>query len=1068
MSTQSQASVGHNRNSSIGTNFRMRPVASLQGRDGGNSSGWGREGRGGNENSPPKQLSKVSPMVAGHAISRPRIQLTRMDVAALSAAREQLSLAEGDANNEVVNDVGNDLEEEIIEEEVNQERQEDYEQFEASPQHPGRSRFNLTNIGEESSMLEESRADESILEESGAGENDQLAPMGILEEDSQEEEILSPERSFRRQSRSSLHLGQPSNRRSVGTSGSQPGLSARQSLGGALVVQGGVQDRQSLSGVHVRQSVSGMPLHSEGRPSTSRQSLGQMSRREIATASPSPTSISQGRLSRPPLRVLSVPSTSPQARTLFVDNAVRSTSPQVDILKTQRHPAVVLSDLVAMNHPALPPQYSPHSTPMLPNPSPFNKRTSAPIIPVEDFPEDPSESFLEQMCDADPLEGPSWLFASVHKKKRRSGAVRKLSCVYSDSERASTMGSSGRATSSLDSSDIDISSDGGGASSREVSGYVLDRDLLETAVVNTPDVTLEATNLEPNPGKSVKSISSVMDESATAFVDDMELTRTIEVGEHSKALNSSDQENNPVQLARPEIIDESILSISVSQTPRNPLSSLTYTDPSGEVVKFNPRTDTGVSVAGLREAHILLSNVGMQSASPYKLSECYIDLSPGRSMSLDQLFSLGLRAGISSPLPKPGKRKHASEATFGMAGLATPPSKKARVTDLPNVRQKGVRASLDLIPPDLMAKRTSNLNMDRLPSIRVSNLPTTSDLIDSTAKINEVVTQSNTVSDHHENSVASSSLNDGNRKISVMPSFVLLEKSPIKAVKKMQDITMAQDNIPVGKAFQSCEPVATIVSPSIVAQGMTGVRKQSVVVSNLEIPIESDISNDRKEINVPEASIGTEAVVEPEVLLDPEVSAEPERSRRTKTRVDYAALIEGDENEKDKRNNKSDKLTVVKKSTKGKLSSKMKVSNSSPVELKETQETSKSVTGLETEMISEVVVDVLTNKKKSKASSRQSKAPKSVTPIEKETVAIVSDDEPETVSKQCQIEQVFDATSSKISRKSSQIANSVNIESEPIEELEEKTAESRGRSRRGGTAVSYKEPALGKKLRQVN
>ena len=199
MSTQSQASVGHNRNSSIGTNFRMRPVASLQGRDGGNSSGWGREGRGGNENSPPKQLSKVSPMVAGHAISRPRIQLTRMDVAALSAAREQLSLAEGDANNEVVNDVGNDLEEEIIEEEVNQERQEDYEQFEASPQHPGRSRFNLTNIGEESSMLEESRADESILEESGAGENDQLAPMGILEEDSQEEEILSPERSFRRQ-----------------------------------------------------------------------------------------------------------------------------------------------------------------------------------------------------------------------------------------------------------------------------------------------------------------------------------------------------------------------------------------------------------------------------------------------------------------------------------------------------------------------------------------------------------------------------------------------------------------------------------------------------------------------------------------------------------------------------------------------------------------------------------------------------------------------------------------------------------------------------------------------------
>ena len=306
MSTQSHPSTGANRNSSIGANFRMRPVASFQTRDGGNSSGWGREGGGGSGNSPPKQLSKVSPMVAGHAISRPRIQLTRMDVAALSAAREQLGLAGGEEDNSEAGDTVEDTVE-VVEEEADEERHEDYEQFEASPHDPGRNRFNLTNIGEESSMLEDSRAEESILEESGVGESQLLEPMEILEEDSQEEiEVVSPEQSFRRQARSS------------------------------------------------RQSGSGLSRQLLGRTGAIRQSTGQMSRQEIPTA---PSPLPQGRLSRPPLRDLSV----------------LSTSPQVDMLKTQRHPAVVLSDLVTMNHPALPPQDSPHSTPMLPNLSPSNK-----------------------------------------------------------------------------------------------------------------------------------------------------------------------------------------------------------------------------------------------------------------------------------------------------------------------------------------------------------------------------------------------------------------------------------------------------------------------------------------------------------------------------------------------------------------------------------------------------------------------------------------------------------------------------------------------------------------------
>merc|ERR1719187_3026862 len=102
----------------------------------------------------------------------------------------------------------------------------------------------------------------------------------------------------------------------------------------------------------------------------------------------------------------------------------------------------------------------------------------------------------------------------------------------------------------------------------------------------------------------------------------MDLTRPAD-NSSTNGLNNSDQENAPVKLVRTDNINESILSISVTNTPRTPLSSLTYTDPSGEVVKFNPRTDTGVTVAGLREARILLDNVGMGddgATTPYKLS----------------------------------------------------------------------------------------------------------------------------------------------------------------------------------------------------------------------------------------------------------------------------------------------------------------------------------------------------------------------------------------------------------------------------------------------------------------
>ena len=104
-------------------------------------------------------------------------------------------------------------------------------------------------------------------------------------------------------------------------------------------------------------------------------------------------------------------------------------------------------------------------------------------------------------------------------------------------------------------------------------------------------------------------------------------------------------------------------------------------------IQFSPRIvcrlETGATVASLRTASILLKNVGTkdsiteQIATPYRLSECYVAVSPGRSMSLDQLLSLGLRAGLeegrSPSIPtmskgNPGKRSRCSSLSLGGFG----------------------------------------------------------------------------------------------------------------------------------------------------------------------------------------------------------------------------------------------------------------------------------------------------------------------------------------------------------------------------------------------------------------
>jgi len=754
-STVSHSSLGGSRSSSIGPHFRMRPVINLNGADTVKNSTWSKDSS--NGSSPPKQLSKVSPMVAGHAITRPRIQLTRMDPALMNAVRETQNVEE----QRVEVDTINATEEESVAGEV-QEREIE-EIHEADIVTLGRNRFDLTNIGEEPSILEESRDDGTN------GISNNVDPLNqVVEEsyDDQENSILdSPDVVVQRRVRSSSRVSR-----------------SRMSLDRSLLNPSRLSShtRQSSPPINVNYDAS-ITVEDNRRPDD-----------DIIVPSTS---------SRPPADLAS------------------SGSPQVDILKTQRHPAVVLSDLVAMRHPALPSQYNQEPvTPHLPTPSPHSKN----IIPVTDFPENPSESFLEQMCDANPMEGPSWLFASVQKKRRSSNAVRKLSAVWSDGERASTMESSSRTKStSLDTSDLDMSRSDAEISSGEVSRFILDRDLIDSQLAEkSPSKSKTSRSLSQDFVRVSDEVSGSHDvtnrdkNGTCSKIDeeDMDITRLVD---NELGPMSSDEENRPVHLTRNRL-DESNISISVACNRRTPLKSLTYTDSSGEVVKFNPRTDTGVTVEGLRQAHILLNNVGMgdeseRSITPYKLSECYIDLSPGRSMSLDQLFSLGLRAGISSPnsSPRPKKRKYASET---QAFSKTPPSKKSRLSDVSNLRNRGIRSSVD--SPSISKTRVSlcgeGSNGDRCT---VSESTTRKDgSIGTAGLIRSGKIASRPASNPIEycdrqvdvGCVASVKL----KKKSVVPSFVLLEKSPLKVVDVSSVVGRAVPSLVVENAVSS-SPIPT-------------------------------------------------------------------------------------------------------------------------------------------------------------------------------------------------------------------------------------------------------------------
>lgn len=168
------------RNSSIGCNLRIRNVNHfLQPKP----------------NTPPKTLpqSKVAPMVAGHAISRPRITLTRMDLAEHPQLlpSQPVQQAEQQEEQQVAEVVEEEEAEVVAPQEVDVEEGPVSEadgglvDHQSPPQLRQRSRFNLTNIDEEESHLESLSPRASDLSSDSPTRSDQ---------DTEEEvgEILEP------------------------------------------------------------------------------------------------------------------------------------------------------------------------------------------------------------------------------------------------------------------------------------------------------------------------------------------------------------------------------------------------------------------------------------------------------------------------------------------------------------------------------------------------------------------------------------------------------------------------------------------------------------------------------------------------------------------------------------------------------------------------------------------------------------------------------------------------------------------------------------------------------------
>ena len=320
----------------------------------------------GSGSSPKQNTGTVKPMVAGHAISRPRIQLERVDLSTMAqVTNEGGEVAPHDGHSM------NEDEEAIEESEVapQVETEEELEHAETPPvMPPTRNVFDLTNIREESTIMDDSSLNSMV------------------------ETLISP----------NMDPVQEEN---------QEDLEDQQSDNIADSVERSVSSR-----------------HSRQLTSTVARTSVRLSLRPPPGDSASPPPVSTSRVD-----MQNLPSTSP-----YVLDGDTMT------------PIGFTRDNISAPGPSTRRAVSPNQSSSL------------------------SESILEQMMDIPMDEGPSWLFASVKKKKRKSSAVKKLSCIMSDLD--STAASQ---SATLDSSDLETSS-----TNVSVSGSVLDRDLRQSVAAN--------------------------------------------------------------------------------------------------------------------------------------------------------------------------------------------------------------------------------------------------------------------------------------------------------------------------------------------------------------------------------------------------------------------------------------------------------------------------------------------------------------------------------------------------------------------------------------------------------
>ena len=216
------------------------------------------------------------------------------------------------------------------------------------------------------------------------------------------------------------------------------------------------------------------------------------------------------------------------------------------------------------------------------------------------FPDNPSESFLERMVEDNPLEGPSWLFASVEKK---DSASKILSAVMSEEEG----GGGGRGSSSLalgSSSNFDSSDIVTTTSESDVSGFVEMNNVLDPDLT---DALKEKTNIDDGEDSGETILEGI----------DMEMTQESETTHDGTTSifadkDSFDGDSEDVDDTKEDSFgDEREGGFLLVEATRTPLRELTVTNNSS-VIKYNPKVPTGVTVDKIREAKIDLDNIGVR------------------------------------------------------------------------------------------------------------------------------------------------------------------------------------------------------------------------------------------------------------------------------------------------------------------------------------------------------------------------------------------------------------------------------------------------------------------------